>query len=401
MKVLLSAYACEPGRGSEPGVGWNWACEIANLGNEVWVLTRKNNREIIEEHCKNTKPANVNFIYYDLPSWLTWWKKGGRGVYLYYLLWQIGAFFKAKNSHREINYDCVQHITFVTVRQPSFMGSLGIPFILGPVGGGESAPYELRKNFSLKGWIKDMLRDVANSIIKYDPMMHLTFKTADRIYVTSEQTKSLIPKWYQGKVDIQLAIGIEDTSVNLQPKEPKLKKHKLLYVGRFESWKGMALGLKAFAGVLKEYPDTVLTMVGKGPDFSLWYDLALKLNVNDNVIWVDWVEQDELAALYQQHDIFLFPSLHDSGGMVVLEAMSYGLPVVCLDLGGPGVIVDNQSGLSVGVQGRSELCVVKALENSLLTLMKTPPLLGKLSLGSKSRAADFSWQKVILGVYAG
>ena len=47
LRVLVSAYACEPGRGSEPGVGWHWVREIARF-NEVWVITRMNNRKAIE-----------------------------------------------------------------------------------------------------------------------------------------------------------------------------------------------------------------------------------------------------------------------------------------------------------------------------------------------------------------
>ena len=97
-KVLLSAYACEPNRGSEPGVGWNWAIEIAKRGHDVVVLTRKNNREVIESN-ENT-PFNLNFIYYDLPSSLMWLKKVF-GVQLYYFLWQIGACFFVKKQNTQ------------------------------------------------------------------------------------------------------------------------------------------------------------------------------------------------------------------------------------------------------------------------------------------------------------
>ncbi len=87
-KVLLSAYACEPGRGSEPEVGWRWAVELAGLGYQVWVLTRANNRAAIERGLASRAPIpSLHFVYYDLPGWARWWKKGGRGVRLYYVLW--------------------------------------------------------------------------------------------------------------------------------------------------------------------------------------------------------------------------------------------------------------------------------------------------------------------------
>jgi len=68
MKILLSAYACEPWKGSEPGVGWHWALELARQGHEVTVLTRANNREPIEVALKSHVPKGLQFFYYDLPD---------------------------------------------------------------------------------------------------------------------------------------------------------------------------------------------------------------------------------------------------------------------------------------------------------------------------------------------
>ena len=153
MKILLSAYACEPNKGSEPGLGWNWAREIAR-NHEAWVLTRANNRPSIEDTLRKGSIPSLHFVYYDLPDGVKSWKKGQRGVHLYYLLWQWGAYRTAKKVHKQVRFDLVHHITFVSVRQPSFMGLLGIPFIFGPVAGGERAPWRLRIGYGLKGWRK-------------------------------------------------------------------------------------------------------------------------------------------------------------------------------------------------------------------------------------------------------
>src|SRR5215472_13472456 len=88
-RILFSAYACEPDKGSEPAVGWNWAVETARLGHEVWVLTRSNNRTAIEHHDLS-RERNLNFLYYDLPWWVRRLKRcfGDVGVVVYYWLWQ-------------------------------------------------------------------------------------------------------------------------------------------------------------------------------------------------------------------------------------------------------------------------------------------------------------------------
>src|SRR5215471_11967053 len=110
-KVLLSAYACEPNRGSEQGVGWHWAQQISRFY-EVWVLTRANNRAVIEQALTETPLPNIHWLYYDLPWWLRFWKRGPRGMRLYYYLWQIGTFSLAKRLHKETHFDVVHQVTF-------------------------------------------------------------------------------------------------------------------------------------------------------------------------------------------------------------------------------------------------------------------------------------------------
>src|SRR5579862_6646539 len=104
VKILLSAYACEPDKGSEPGVGWNWALALVRRGYEVHVLTRTNNREAIERHGKELSPA-LHFHFFDLPERARFWKYWPGGIYLYYLLWQIGAARVAANLHRLQQFD--------------------------------------------------------------------------------------------------------------------------------------------------------------------------------------------------------------------------------------------------------------------------------------------------------
>ena len=136
MRILVSAYACEPGRGSEPGVGWHFAEEMSKR-HSLTVVTRANNRPAIERSGENwTK--NVSWVWYDPPKWLTFWKRGGRGVQLFYLLWQIGVARHVRKTLRLDDFDLVHHVTFGKYWIPSFLGSFGPPLVFGPVGGDET-----------------------------------------------------------------------------------------------------------------------------------------------------------------------------------------------------------------------------------------------------------------------
>src|SRR5439155_22849646 len=85
MRVLISAYACEPGKGSEPGAGWNLALAAAR-SHDVWVRTRRNNRQVIEAALSGG-PGEPRFVYLDLPVLRRRWV----GTHLYYAIWQLLA----------------------------------------------------------------------------------------------------------------------------------------------------------------------------------------------------------------------------------------------------------------------------------------------------------------------
>lgn len=402
MKVLLLAYACEPNKGSEPGVGWRWALEISHLGHEVWVLTRANNRETIgAELAKSAPVLSPHFLYYDLPRWARWWKKGSRGIYLYYLLWQWGAYRCVKRIHAHKQFDLVHHVTIGVIRQPSFMGRLGVPFIFGPVGGGESTAWRLRRGYTLRGWIIDIIRDIANLMTRIDPLMRDTFKRAEIIYVKTLQSRSIVPKKFWPKVRCRLEIGIDVREPISPPKEyNKALGLRVLYVGRFLYWKGMHLGLQAFAKLLAMHPSARLTMIGCGRDEACWRALIDRLGISKHITWIAWVTQDNLYEFYMRHDVLLFPSLHDSSGNVVLEALSYGLPVVCLDLGGPGVVVDHSCGVVISTRGAAPSSVIEELSQALLTLAQQPDLRKRLTEGALARAREYEWQTRIKSFYS-
>src|SRR6266571_2530702 len=120
LKILISAYACEPGEGSEPGVGWNVAVEAARR-HEVWVITRANNRRVIEAELARNPIPTLQMVYHDLPRWTRWWKRGARGTRLYYYLWQLALYPVIRRLDRKIRFDVTHHVTFVNYWMPSLL----------------------------------------------------------------------------------------------------------------------------------------------------------------------------------------------------------------------------------------------------------------------------------------
>lgn len=389
--VLLSAYACEPGLGSEAAVGWGWAVNLAQAGCRVHVLTRASNRGRIEHSDVVGAFPNLQFTYFDLPHWLRFWKRGNRGVHLYYLLWQIGAFFVARRLVRREQFDLVHHVTYVTARFPSFMGFLGLPFIFGPLAGGEYAPNSLWRRLGWEAVIKESLRLASMMWWRFSPLLNLGFASAQRIFVTSSETLQRLPRHAQKKTEVMLGIGCDTVDDSDLVRASDRKTFEILYAGRFFGWKGMEYGLEAVSKLLKEHGDIRLTMIGEGPCLAGWREKSLALGLEEKVRWRASMPRDEFIQQLPTYDVLLFPSLHDSGGMVVLEAMAGGLPVVCLDFGGPAVLVDESCGFKV--KAMAPVAVVNGLHTALRALLVDRSLGNSLGEAGRQRAAEvFSWK---------
>ena len=398
MKLLVSAYACEPDKGSEPAVGWNWVQALARRGYTVHVITRSNNREAIERSASSRMPA-LTFHYHDLSAWARTWKHWPGGLYLYYLLWQIGAYRLAKRLHASEQFDRVHHVTFASFRQPSFMGGLGIPFIFGPVGGGETMPAQLRRSLSRRGRLAESIRNLGNRLIAFDPFMHSTFAHAEIIACTTAETMARIPRRYRAKCIVQQAIGIDEPQLRTPPGDQPRAPH-FLFIGRLLYWKGLHLALRALAEVRRSLPEVRLKIIGTGQDQAWLEAEARATGVMDRLEWVPSTPHSEVAREYRQSLSLVFPSLHDSGGMVVLEALAQGVPVICLDLGGPGTMATPDCAFVIPARQASEESIVRALADAMIRVATDAGLRTRLAANAISRSKQLTWDRAADNVYA-
>jgi glycosyltransferase involved in cell wall biosynthesis len=394
MRVLLSAYACEPNKGSEPEVGWQRALHMRALADEVWVLTRSNNRAVIEAEPVS-KTRGLQFIYYDLPRWALKLKKKAWFLPVYLILWQWGAYRLAARHHREKRFDQVYHVTLSGIRSGSFMGRLGIPFIIGPIAGGERTPLPLRRSMPMVCWTKELLRDLGIIIQRYSPLTCWALAAAERIYVSTPDSLRLVRHKWHPKTTVQLSIATRSQSI-LQTKRIPLGIPRFVFFGRLLHWKGVHFAIRALAEARRTIPKATLTLFTGGPDERWLQDVARKIGVVDAVEFAGRVpHRQQLIDSLHNYTALIFPSLHDSGGMVVLEALSEGLPVICLDLGGPGLMINESCGIAVPTFGADEAQVVTGIANAMIALAgMSVSDFGHLSAGATARANELSWAKL-------
>jgi glycosyltransferase involved in cell wall biosynthesis len=393
MRILVSAYACEPGEGSEPGVGWNQVRQIARF-HDVWVVTRSNNRGVIDKALAKNPMLNVRWVYFDLPRWARFWKKGRRGVHAYYYMWQAGAYFKARRMHRDVKFDLAHHVTFVNYWSPTFLALLPIPFIWGPVGGGESAPPSFKRAFSMRGRIYEALRDFARHAGELDPFVRLAARRAAIALATTHQTEERVRALGSDRVSVLPAIGMSGDEIarfgKISPRE--VAPFRVLSIGNLLHWKGFEFGLRAFARFHAHFPEGEYWFIGDGPERKRLERLARAMGLKDKVVFWGHVAREQVIEKLKACDLLLFPSLNDSGGCVCLEAMAAGRPVICLDLGGPGLQVTPETGIKVPAIAPEQ--AVADLTIALEDLARSSSLRARLGEAGRARVDQyFNWER--------
>ena len=390
LNVLMSAYACEPGKGSEPGVGWTFAVEMARHHN-LWVITRANNRAVIEAELSLRPQPNIHFLYWDLPRWLRFWKRGGRrGVHAYYYLWQLGIFFVARATAARVRFDLVHHVTFARYWAPSFLCLLGIPLVWGPVGGGESAPRSFWQGAASDSFLYEARRVIARWIGEHGPFVRATARRSALALASTEETAHRLRALGSRQVTVFSQVGLTDRECErlgrLEDRPPS--RLRFISVGELEHWKGYAIALAAFARASLEGSEYWL--IGDGRERQRLERLAARLGVADRVKFHGKTARETVFRRLQECDVLLHPVLHDSAGYASLEAMAAGLPVICLDLGGPRVQVTPESGFRIPARTPDQ--AIRDIAGAMLELSHDAELRRRLGRGARDRIdRTFRW----------
>jgi glycosyltransferase involved in cell wall biosynthesis len=399
MKLLISAYACAPNHGSEHGVGWDWTTEASRLGHRVWALVSPAHRDAIAAAIReDASLGKIHWVFPHLSYWPLQQGKEPKWERTYNLLWQRAALRAARALHRDVGFDVVHHLTWGGIRAPTFLGSLGVPLIIGPIGGGETSPKSLRDQLPLRGKFLERLRDLSNATIGINPFVRKGLHDAAVILAKTADTRNLLSPALREKTRVFMELSVPKNQIGL-PRTQRCSPPKLLFAGRLVYWKGSHIAIEAMAALVRRIPNLRLTIVGNGPEEGRLRTAVALRNLAENVEFIPRMPQYKFLSLFNTHDLLLFPSLHDSSGGVVLEALCHGMPVVCLDLGGPKDIVTPQSGIVVKTGGLSTAQVAARLADEIYEALSSPPLLERLSAGAIARANQFLLSERVTKLY--
>lgn len=390
--MLLSAFACDPTKGSEPSLGWNWAVGLAEKGFEVHCITRDTSRAGIGTR---THPQNLKFHYVSLPLGMEkLYGASQPAMYLYYILWQWRAYKLAAELHQVNDFNMVHHVSWGSLQMGSFMYKLNVPLVFGPAGGGQIAPAGFKEYFGAAWAVEETRTRVSRLLVKFNPACKAMLKKAAVVLVSNEDTLRLADGSGASNSKLTLDAGLPswffpETNVIKAPPKGTLK---LLWVGRFMPRKGTLLLLDVMKE-LKDFPGITLTAVGDGVMREVFLETIKRYELCETVHWNGAVPFEEIRGFYADHDVFFFTSLRDSCPVQLVEAMAFGMPVVTLDLHGQGLIVEADRGFKCACTTPD--MAIENLKCAILELYDNPALIERLSAGAFRFASSQAWDEKI------
>jgi glycosyltransferase involved in cell wall biosynthesis len=406
LNILVCAYACSPFHGSEEGVGWNI---VSRLGKYCTVTVLygdcdgkgKRRDDLHRWFEANGLVADVDFCYVD-PS------KFGKFllsvahygmklfpplVFIYYLSyrsWLRQAYKTALLLHREHPFDVAHQLTYISYREPGYLWKLSIPFVWGPIAGAVNLPWRFFTCLSAAGMVRFAFRNCFNFLQKRGSRyVRNAADSCSKLWVVGGDEYYMARKLWGAYPELMPETGTAPQKTNKDRRiYSPISKLTLLWSGTHETGKALPLLLRALA-LIEDQSRLNVIILGDGPERRRWSSMANRLRIASMLEWKGQLAHTEAKAVMRHADVFVFTSLKEATSTVVMEALSYGLPVICHDACGMAQVIDESCGLKIPL--KSPRHSIRGFHAAIQSLMNDSTLLEALSTGAEARAIKFSW----------
>lgn len=397
MKILINAYACSPGMGSEPGMAWNWVSNLAKFC-ELHIITEGEFREKIESVVPMLEQGgNMHFYYNPVSEEIRrmCWNQGDWRFYKYYREWQWKTYLMAKDICSKEQIDILHQLNMIGFREPGYLWKLskenGVPFVWGPIGGLKQFPLAYLQGADLKMKLFNRLKNFLNIWqLKHEKRVDEALKTA-KLLVSSIPDSYRALKRYKGMESIIIPETGCFLSDDVSMDRFDDQEFHVMWVGKFDFRKQLPLALRAIA--IANNPNVVLDIYGGGSDVQIASAKKLvdSICINEKVVWHGNQPNDVVNNAMRNAQLFFFTSISEDTSTVVLEAVSNHLPVLCFDACGMAAVIDHNVGRKIPLSNPAQSATDFAKQ--LNELEHDRGLLKQLSANCKQRQIELSWEE--------
>jgi glycosyltransferase involved in cell wall biosynthesis len=387
LKILLSSYQYKPDGASEGYSAYKWVQQAA-LSHSVTLLTVDN--AAVPDGVHLICPSSRFQINHGLMRRLN-----GEVKLDYY---RFDRASMRRISHSCQDFDLVHYVAPMAPRYPCSVGKSAKRFIMGPLGGGLRVPQPFRSDVEGREEFFYKLRAIDRFRLHWDPFLRPTFKAADLIILNGKFMLDLLPAEFHGKCRFMLETGVDADTIQFERTKNRSISSplELLYVGRVVPYKGLLYALKALARLdQKERARVRFNIIGDRNEDG--YECECKKFVAESglagvVRFLGFKPKQEIMAYYRTSDLFVFPSLAEAGGNVLLEAMASGCPALVANCGGPGESMNAECGYPIDPKNPEYLTSeITSLIRGLLTSRDS---LVHMGVAARRRIEEvFDWRR--------
>lgn len=387
MNILYIAYSCDPFNGSEDKIGWNIPVESAKINDNIFVITKMEHKVVIEKYLEETHISNIKFYFVDIPKF---YKRIFKS-FLYSArlnIWHKRAVNIAKQICFENKIDIIHQITPVEFRSIGDYNKIpNIKFIVGPIGGGEFVPQGL-KEYIDGHKVVEIVRVIVNAYYKLKFCKKL--KKIDYISFANVETKKYLTN--EREYDVFSEIGIDKKEI-VSEKISNSDKMVFLVSGRLIYRKGHRFLLDALELLPKNLSYEV-RIIGDGNEFSkLQNIISMSSNLKNNVYLIGKLKYEQMYNEYKNADAFIMPSIRETTGTVIIEALSNGLPVITINKFGAKNIVNANNGYLYEGETKNEL--INGLKEEIQHCIENNVEVKEKSREAISTAHMFTWENKV------
>lgn len=398
ISILINAYACSPGMGSEPGMAWNWCVNIAKYC-ELHIITEGEFRERIEAVLPTlTQGKNMHFYYNPVSDEVRkmCWNQGDWRFYRYYKQWQWKTYLMAKDICGKRHIDVLHQLNMIGFREPGYLWKIkDIPLVWGPIGGLKQFPLTYAHGGGFKMRLFNLIKNSLNVLqLKYDSRVSSALKRADVLISSIPDSYRAIKKFYGLESVIIPETGCFENYEKTGCKRDFNSKYlKIIWVGKFDFRKRLDIALETIASVCNSF--VVFQIYGTGNERQVKEakDFCQRLGIEDwvQIEWMGNCLNDKIQEAMSEAHLFFFTSVSEDTSTVVMESISNHLPVLCFDTCGMGYVVNEKVGIKIPLTNPKQS--VKDFAEKIEYLYSHRDVLKRMSDNCAERSVELSWDR--------
>jgi glycosyltransferase involved in cell wall biosynthesis len=346
-RLIVTSYDPNPNYGSEPGKAFAWAKALSQFY-EVHLICCSQAADV----CRRSGQCE-DWIFHPLDIPLK--PVSGLRGYIFYRQWCQYLIPRCLEVIRSVRPVGLHHPTMGSFRMFPDYFRLRIPYTLGPLGGGETAPLRLLRGSALPPFefVKEIMRPGLNYACLLNPQVRYVIRKARMVLATTEETEHLL-KWAGAKATavvfpdrIDLSRSPKDPmSARLQQREGLRQNFRCIWSGRFLWWKGGQLAIRFVHRLRQAGCNASLDIYSDGKGIERLKQWVKNQGLEPHIRFNGTVARNELLEAYLRSHLFVYPTLHDSSSSAIPEAYSTALPSFTLGLGGMRTATDPQAGFN-------------------------------------------------------